>query len=341
MLILAAARNGLARGKSNVQGGKSSTSRLQPSEPLHMTTRKAAVKAHSNPASPAAPSGNDGSSRRTSLNSLTPFQDDNSNFEDERPAKRSRVSTDSGSPPNQTGSFVSQLPDDETESKPESRANSNASKPPSKKRRASGGSSETSNTAQNGRNNGSDAKTTPRRKKRKTIETPSEPVDAPPELTDSSTPPGSPEPIPEVASSQGLQNVLPVNGEGPAKPTRRLPGRRRQPHSDINVEIDLRRQLSIKMGYRSLAKIQKAILEELSNRTIANLENDPDFHKQGPEYDHVMAQLNQRLANRIAQLDAERKLKLDQLERLRLAEENIQREQFIVSIKCVTCSNPY
>lgn len=301
-----------------------------------MTTRGAA-KAASNHTSPAAPSIADGSSRRSSLNSIAHFQDDHSDVEDERPAKRSRVSTDSGSPPGQMGSFVSQVPAIETDSNSGSRTTSNSSKPAGKKRRASGDSSESSKTvsARNGvltRSESDLSEKQPRRKKRKTTETAPEPVDAPPELTDASTPPGSPEAILEVATNQSLQNVLPnVNGEMPTKVARRLPGRRRQPHSDVNVETDLRRQLNIKMGYRSLAKIQKTFLEELSSRTLNNLENDANFHKQAPEYDSVMEQLEQRRQSRLDQVNAERRLKLEELERVRIAEERIQSEQYIVS----------
>ena len=302
-----------------------------------MTTRGAA-KAASNNTSPAAPSIANGSSRRSSLNSVAHFQDHQSDIEDERPAKRSRVSTDSGSPPNQMGSFVSQLPVvDDSESKSASRATSDASRASGKKRRASDDSSESSKTVSHRPHGGvtrseSDlSKKQPRRKKRKTNGATPEPPEGPPELTDGSSPAGSPEGILEVASSQGLQNAFPAaNGDVPAKTARRLPGRRRQPHSDINVETHLRRQLSLKMGYRSLAKIQKAFLEELSTRTMINLENDPEFHQQSPEYKHVMAQLDQRRQSRIDQINADRRLRLEQLERVRAAEEHIHKEQYIV-----------
>lgn len=340
MLTLAAAggirTSSVKRRRSSVQGVKTSTSRLQPSEPLHMTTRHAAKAASSN-TSPAALSVADGSSRRSSLNDVAHFQDDHSDVEDERPAKRSRVSTDSGSPPNQMGSYVSQTPAIETDSNLAERAPSSGPKFTGKKRRASDDSSESSRTVgvrPNGvltRSESDLSEKQPRRKKHKTTSTPLEPAEAPPELTDGSTPPGSPEGFTDVAGSQGLQNVIPsVNGEMPAKVARRLPGRRRQPHSDINVEADLRRQLNIKMGYRSLAKIQKTFLEELSTRTMNNLENEPDFHQQSPEYGHIVDELAQRRQARLDQLTAERRLRLEELERVRIAEKHIQEQQYIV-----------
>jgi hypothetical protein len=73
------------------------------------------------------------------------------------------------------------------------------------------------------------------------------------------------------------------------------------------------------------------MLEELSKRTTNNLENDPKFHEEGAEYQHMTAALDARLQGRLAQLEAERKEKLDQLARVRMAEEHIAREQYIVS----------
>lgn len=85
------------------------------------------------------------------------------------------------------------------------------------------------------------------------------------------------------------------------------------------------------MNYRIVAKLQKAILEELSKRTLRNLESNETYHGECPEYMQVMAELDQRYLERMKQLNAERKQKLDQLERVRVAEERIQKEQYIVS----------
>jgi hypothetical protein len=261
-------------------------------------------------------------------------------------AKRNRELTDSGSPPKQMKSTVSQPQADDTNAHAASR---NAPKPAprvaGKKRRAPNDSSDAAKAATNiapvangmprSRSESDVSEKAPRRKKRKTaaaVDTPQDAADAPPELTDASTPPGSPEPIPDVAPRQ-IQNVLPnVNGEMPAKTAKRLPGRRRQPHSNINVEVKLRRQLHLKMDYRTVAKFQKDILAEIAKRELGSLKNDPDYHKQSPYYGQVMAGLNERFQQRKRQLDYERKAKLDELERVRVAEEYIQRRQFIVSV---------
>jgi hypothetical protein len=320
-----------AKRRNSLQGVKS---RLAPSTPLHMTTRRAAQTA-SNHNSSGAPSLADSGSRRSSLNSIAQFDDGHSENEDARPVKRPRLSTDSGSPRLSNGSFADQNTVNGTQtpelSKPASRAASDGSKASSRKRRASDDSSHSSKTA-SARTNGVLSEQ-PRRKKRRTAQTSAESPDQPPELTDASTAPNSPEPENAgVESSQNLRHVLPTNGDAP-KLGRRLPGRRRAPHPDVNVEADLRRQLNLKMNYRSLAKLQKNILEELSNRTTNSLEHDPDFYKRAPEYEPLMAGLDQHKQSRLAQINAEREEKLAQIQRVRVATEHIERQKYIVSIQ--------
>ncbi|KAF2443800.1 hypothetical protein P171DRAFT_362160 [Karstenula rhodostoma CBS 690.94] len=307
-------------------------SRLHPSEPLHMKTRRA-VKTASNQDSSGAPSIASSSSRRSSLDDLSRFEDAHSEIEDERPTKRNRLSTDSG-----TDSFADQVdgalnainaPDSSTST---ARDATDGSKVSPKKRRASDASFDSGKSRANGvltRTQSDTSEQQPRRKKRRTTtQTPAE-TDQLPELTDASTAPNSPEQIPEVENSQNLHHVLPTNGDAPVKMGRRLPGRRRAPHPDINIEVDLRRQLNLKMSYRSLAKIQKNILVELSNRTTTSLDDDPQFHKQCPEYEPLMASLDQYKQSRLDSVEALRKEKLAQLERVVKAEKHIAEEKYI------------
>jgi hypothetical protein len=294
-----------------------------------MTTRRAA-KTSSDHTSPAAPPSAASGSRRSSLNDTAQQSD----FDDE-PAKLSRMSTESGSP---NGSFGNNTPMNGTQTPelddPVSQATLQASKAAGKRRRASDDSTQSSKTRPNGvltRTQSDVSEQQPRRKKRKTRDAPADSADQPPELTDASTAPNSPEQVPDVALNLSIQNVLPANGDAPAKIPKRLPGRRRQPHPDINVEVDLRRQLNLKTSYRSLAKVLKPILDELSNRTIKNLQDDEDYYKKCPEYEPLMAELDQRRDARLDQTSAWRLERIDQLDRVRVAEEHIQKEQYIVS----------
>ncbi|KAF1997202.1 hypothetical protein P154DRAFT_296052 [Amniculicola lignicola CBS 123094] len=351
------------------------SSRLQPSTPLHMTTRRAASKAASNRSTSGASSVTSGSSRRSSLNDVAQNVPTISGDEDARPAKRSRASTEGGSPHNSAGSFSSKTAVTHTQTPEEHRATSpavsDASPSSRRKRRASDDSAADSSNAAIAQLNGNAADENnhpvdkqPRRKKRKTTNTatnatehvqgealsaqdhvqpteePShapepahesesaqEPTEPPPELSDGPSPTPSAEPIPEIDIEH---NALPVATDGAAaKATRRLPGRRRQPHANVDIEADLRRQLALKTGYRSLAKHMKVLLSELSSRTVQNLEDDGHYHEQFPEYQDVMRQLDERRDARIAFLDAQRKLHHEQHSRTSKAEKEIETNQFI------------
>ena len=345
-------------------------SRLQPSEPLHMTTR-AASKAASNTASPvAAPSSSvaDPGSRRSSLNSVVQVDAPESDAENvERPVKRSRLSTDSGSPPAAEHPFnhaqpapaAAQVNDDaqppvavqqiqhgqQPPASPVTPASPAFPRTAGKKRRSSSSSAElppnqvsqASDPQPNGiatksPSDGSASEQQPRKRRKVVVDdAPDSSADHPPEMTDSSTPPGSPENVPEVEINAGLP-IPAANGDAPTKVAKRLPGRRRQPHPDINIETDLRRQLHLKMGYRSIAKALKPILAELGERTVHNLENDPEFHKQFPEYDEVIAQLESVRDEKLHRLRREKEIKDAQLDRVKVATEHIWTTQFQVSL---------
>ncbi|KAH6642635.1 hypothetical protein C7974DRAFT_106478 [Boeremia exigua] len=313
--------------KRKQQGEDWKQSRLAPDIPLHMTTRRAA-KTSSNHTSPAAPSSAASGSRRSSLNDVAQQSD----FDDE-PAKRSRMSTDSGSP---NGSFGNSTPMNGTQTpeldEPVSEAILQLSKTAGKRRRASDDSTQSSKTRPNGvltRTQSDVPEQQPRQKKRKTTSAPTDSADQPPELTDASTAPNSPEQVPEVAISLNLQNVLPANGDAPAKVPKRLPGRRRQPHPDMNVEVDLRRQLNLKTSYRSVAKVLKSYLDELAHRAIRNLDNDQDFHKNCPEYKPLIDGLDSKRDAQLGYCAAWRSERMHQLERVQAAEEQIQKKQYI------------
>ncbi|KAF2633382.1 hypothetical protein BU25DRAFT_426936 [Macroventuria anomochaeta] len=313
--------------KRKQQGEDWKQSRLAPDILLHMTTRRAA-KTSSNHTSPAAPSSAASGSRRSSLNDVAQQSD----FDDE-PAKRSRMSTDSGSP---NGSFGNNTPMNGTQTpeldEPVPEATLQVSKTAGKKRRASDDSTQSSRTRPNGvltRTQSDISDQQPRRKKRKTTSALADSTDQPPELTDASTAPNSPEQVPDVAVSLNLQNVLPANGDAPAKVPKRLPGRRRQPHPDMNVEVDLRRQLNLKTSYRSVAKVLKGVLDELAQRTVKSLDDDSEYHKKCPEYKPLMDGLDKKRDAQLDYLAAWRSERIDQLDRVRVAEEQIQKQQYI------------
>lgn len=97
--------------------------------------------------------------------------------------------------------------------------------------------------------------------------------------------------------------------KAPDRVAKRMPGRRRAPHADSSIEADLRRQLQLRLAYRSVAKALKPLLGELSQRGIDALEDDEEAHQQGEEHTAVMAELDARLQSRLTTLENERRIK--------------------------------
>lgn len=117
------------------------------------------------------------------------------------------------------------------------------------------------------------------------------------------TPIGSAMASPLLAAQDMNDADLGSNDQGPEKPVKRLPGRRRAPHADVNIEADLRRQLNLKMAYRAVAKLQKLALAELSRRSLEEIENDPESHKKTEQYHVVQGEINRQLEKRLSVLE--------------------------------------
>ena len=91
-------------------------------------------------------------------------------------------------------------------------------------------------------------------------------------------------------------------------------GRRRAQHPDNNVEIAMRRQALLKTAYRTMARAQKNILAEITQRNIDELESNATAHAEAAEFEGVMQALEDRLAERKALIHLQHKYKAQQLE---------------------------
>lgn len=121
---------------------------------------------------------------------------------------------------------------------------------------------------------------------------------------------------------------------------KRLPGRRRAPHADVQVEAKLRRQLELKVAYRAVAKAQKLILAELARRTAEELEANTEAHKDYDEYEDVTEELEVRLLQRLQMLQASFDQEEARMKRMLAAQEHILKEKFIVrtrSLPSIPC----
>lgn len=112
------------------------------------------------------------------------------------------------------------------------------------------------------------------------------------------------------------------------KPERRLPGRKRQPNPDINIEADLRRQLQLKTNYRAVAKALKPILAELAKRAIEEIREDDEAYRRHEQFEMVSRQLKTRLHERLASLNESYRLKR------KFAEDALQTDQIAIREEC-------
>ena len=116
------------------------------------------------------------------------------------------------------------------------------------------------------------------------------------------------------------------------KTERRLPGRKRQPNPDVNIEASLRRQLQLKTNYRAVAKALKPILAELARRSIEEIKKEAEACKRYEQYDTVLQQINMRLNERLAYLDETYWLKKKYAEKVSHVERLARREECTVSL---------
>lgn len=112
---------------------------------------------------------------------------------------------------------------------------------------------------------------------------------------------------------------------------KRLPGRRRAPHTDINIEVDLRRQLELKVAYRAIAKALKPVLAELADRTARELSDDGELLMQYREHADIIEELDTRLRQRLEIIQASLKEEEDRMQREQAAKKLLIRDHYEVS----------
>lgn len=137
----------------------------------------------------------------------------------------------------------------------------------------------------------------------------------------------------KVASTQNgrtTEKDSPEHDE-PGGILKRLPGRRRAPHPDLAVEVDLRRQLELKVAYRAVAKALKPILAELADRSAREMSENGALLEQYDEYDEIIGELDACLARRLGVLRCNLREEEDRLEREHQAKREILQERMIVS----------
>lgn len=105
----------------------------------------------------------------------------------------------------------------------------------------------------------------------------------------------------------------------------RFGGRRRAKHPNPKVEKAMQRQAELKSAYRAIARAQKAVLAEIAQRTIDDLETNPQLHLQAIEYQGVNSGLDKAYARRRNQLQSQQTLNVQQLDRTLESEQQMLR----------------
>lgn len=113
------------------------------------------------------------------------------------------------------------------------------------------------------------------------------------------------------------------------RPAKKLVGkRRRAEHPNPDVEIAMRRQLELKKSFRNMAREVKAVLAEISQRTLDELTTNPKSFEEAAEFHYVTAGLDEALTKRKAAIRAQHHMDL------MLLRGRMQEEQFVRKEAC-------
>lgn len=149
----------------------------------------------------------------------------------------------------------------------------------------------------------------------------------------------SPSPALELPNRERENSQSPQKGES-GQISKRLPGRRRAHHADVNIEVLLRRQLELKVSYRAVTKALKPILAELAERTARELEADTELYKNYDAYAEVEEELNAYLERRLRFLEDSGNLQEARLNRVFEAEQALISAGYRVRSSICACQDP-
>ncbi|KAI7593474.1 hypothetical protein KC346_g15844, partial [Hortaea werneckii] len=84
-----------------------------------------------------------------------------------------------------------------------------------------------------------------------------------------------------------------------SRPTRRPGGKRRRAvHPDDKVEMAMRRSLDIRKAYRNTVRDMKAVLADIAQRQMNNLNDSPTCHEESTEHEDVKGDLDEAYEKR-------------------------------------------
>ena len=102
--------------------------------------------------------------------------------------------------------------------------------------------------------------------------------------------------------------------------------------SDSRVQAAYERQRDLKATYQAVAFALKPALQELAERSVDDMLQNPDSYKQAKEYAPAMAELNARFENRMAESGRRHKIDVDLAENIYDADKYVFDKEFQVSL---------
>lgn len=131
------------------------------------------------------------------------------------------------------------------------------------------------------------------------------------------------------ASASSAAVTKPPNTRGGSGRARR--GRAKN-FSDSRVQAAYERQRDLKATYQAVAHALKPALQELAERSIDELMQNPSIHKEAAGYSPIVAQLQRNLDRKIAQFDS--RLEQD----LQLAQSNFSADKYVAENEFKVCT---
>lgn len=119
----------------------------------------------------------------------------------------------------------------------------------------------------------------------------------------------------------------PVSRQGSETATRRPPGRQRAPDANPEVEAIRIRMADLKRQYREVARGQEAALCELAERSVAELREGPNAHKQNDHFRDVQAGLDAHYLSNVIERERNYKRRVEYEEKKFKAEQEVLRRE--------------
>lgn len=128
-------------------------------------------------------------------------------------------------------------------------------------------------------------------------------------------------PVEEPEAPQGrvtrgqASGGVPTGPAVPAVPKPRTSTVYRPAKDNAPAQAIWARMLDLKKSFRVVARTVRPALNDMGNRTMRQLKADATYHEQQPEFEEVRAELERRLAEKMARINALYDWKMEQAER--------------------------